>query len=1000
MDEQILKAVEIALSGTSDLGLKNQAFEFINQIKSTEEGYKSCLDILLKSINSNSPLNQEFKFFILQVIDENITKLNNEQLYELNSDLFQYLNYVINSNINDPVYLKNKFAGIMGNLFCFTYLSINPNFLKDLLALIADNNLIAIDIYSRIIIAVHTEISDKFISRSREVQDRNNLLKDQIRTNDMNLLVDNWQKILRNPELIQHNNDVLNNFLKIIGYYINWMEITLFISNDFINIIFQYLNKPDQRNETCLTLIEVISKKMKPLNKLELISLLNLTSIINSINNDDDLEFMENIAKLSNQVGLELVIVLESSELELFDSINQQFLNLWPSIFKFLSHEYDDISQQIFPFIQQYLLTCKKFNQLASIELLSSLLNKIILKMKFDDDDDGTDDESTEQFNEIRLKLKTFQDTIAILKPELFLEAIPIVINESVFANVSDFDKVNWRNLELGLFELNTFTESLRNNLINLPKQEIGNSKPYVLVQEFLIKLINSDLILKIDHPKIQLGFFELIVRHYNFLNTNINNQEVILRILELFSSPLGLFNNSEKVRLRTWYLFFRFVKLTKPTLNNSSFIENLFIKLQPLLVIKAELPTKDEDNDTVENGNFNNQLNLFESIGLLISLLSVDISLKVRMIDLIFQPLFNDLENCISNKDKVNQQLIALQAHHSLMAIGTFARGYDYDYNNKYSAEIVNKINNASQVVLITLENFAKFEIIRDAARFSFARFIPILNEEINNHLSKLVSIILAANNLRISELTNFLNFLGQIVHNFQSNDNIYQLLNDLLSPLLDKIFSLLKYNGENNEYESMPDIIRDKESLKKSYMNFISAIITNHSSSLLITETNKQKFPVILESFFVYAYNTSEPTVSKLAITQLINVVSVMGGHGGKINDPQDKYGESLPPLEGVDEYLMNKAVQLSFELPFQKLEFDLKDAQYRLVGQEIASLLKTYQEKRGDEYLTFLSNYLTNMGLSLELMTDFCTNLVKLDQRAFKKYFITFVTELKGK
>ena len=87
------------------------------------------------------------------------------------------------------------------------------------------------------------------------------------------------------------------------------MEITLFISNDFINIIFQYLNKPDQRNETCLTLIEVISKKMKPLNKLELISLLNLTSIINSVNSDDDLEFMENIAKLSNQVGLELVIV-------------------------------------------------------------------------------------------------------------------------------------------------------------------------------------------------------------------------------------------------------------------------------------------------------------------------------------------------------------------------------------------------------------------------------------------------------------------------------------------------------------------------------------------------------------------------------------------------------------------------------------------------------------------------------------------------------------------
>jgi len=992
MKQQIHQAVEIALSGTADPNLKNQAFEFINQIKSTEEGYKSCIDILLDS--TSQPINEGLKFFIFQVIDENIEKLSNEQLFKLNAQLFKILSEYISNAVTDPIYLRNKFAQLFGKIYCFVYLNIYPNFFKDLINnVLATNNQLAIDYYTRIVISIHYDIGDKFISRSREVQERNNLLKDAIRVNDMDSLVDTWYKILQNPN---NSSEILNNTLKIVGQYINWMEIGLFVSNDFINSILLYLTKNEQKNETCLTLIEIISKKMKPSNKLELISLLNLTNIINSIdlNSDDEVEFMENIAKLLNQIGQEVLIVLENQP-DLINQVNEQLFKLWPLIFSFLSHEYDDVSQQVFPFIQQYLLLCKKYPELSSIELLSTLLNKVVLKMKYDDDDDGIDDED-EQFLEIRSKLKNFQDTIAVLKPELYLEAIPIVINESIF---NSGNKEDWRKFELGLFELHTFADTLRNNLINLPKNEISQSEPYSIFQEFLVKLINSDFIININHPKIQIGFFEIIVKHYNFLNSQSNQQLLVHRILEIFTSPFGLFNEIEKVRLRSWYLFFRFMKLTKPALSNTVFVETLVVKLQPLLTIKAELPTKDEDDDIVENGNFNNQLYLFESSGLLISLMNdASVQMKLKLIDLTFQPLFNDLEKCIgsSQQAKVEQPLVALQAHHSLMAIGTFSRGYDHDYQNKYSQEIIGKINNAAQVVLITLENFPKHEKVRDAARFAFARFIPILKTQINIHLTKFVTLILAANNLKVTELGDFLSFLGQIVHTYKTDDNIYQLLNNLFTPLINKVFEMLKTNSVDEQL--IPDLLRDKNLLKKSYMNFISAIIINHSSSLLVTETNKQKFPEILTSLFEYAYDLSDTTVSKLAVTQLTNIVNIFGD-GGRIFDPEDKYSDSLTPVEGVEEFLMNKVTQLSFELPFQNLEFDLKDAQYRLIGQEISMLLKSYQLRKGDPYLSYLSSYLTNMGLSQELMNDFGTNLVKLDSRAFKKYFITFVTQLKG-
>lgn len=998
MDQQIQQAVLIALSGTADVSLKNQAIEFVNRVKSTEEGYNSCLKILNDSVEvkPSSTLDESLKFFIYQVIEENIEKLSPEQLFKLNKDLFHILSIYINQSINDANYLKNRFASLFGKLFCFVYLQIDPNFIKNLHKLISNGDQLSIDYYTRIIIAIHYEIGDKFISRSKDGQDRITLLKDSIRLNDMNTLVSTWSNILSNPT--NKSSEILSNTMIIIGQYISWMEISLFIDNKFINTIFQYLDKQDQRNDTCQTLVEIISKKMKPTNKLQLISLLDLTTTINSIDlhGDDDIDFMENVAKLLNQIGIELIIALENQP-DLLPQTNEQLLKLWPLVFNLLSHEYDDVSQQVFPFIQQYLLLSKKITSLNSLELLTTLLDKIILKMKYDEDEDGlNDDEDDGSFDEIRSRLKTFQDTIAVLNPDLYVEAIPIIINDSIFNSDT---KVNWRKFELGLYELGNYADSIRNNLINLPKGLILQSKPYMIFKEFLVKLIESDYIINVNHPKIQLKFFELIVKHYSFLPSQENQRALVSRLIEIFSSPLGLFNDNEKVRLRSWYLFFRFVKLAKPSLDNEAFVENLISKIQPLVVIKAELPTKDEEEDVIDNGIFNSQTHLFESLGTIISLIPDELlPVKLKLLDVCFQPLFSDLEKCISVSDQIKQSnpLVVLQAHHSLMAIGTIASGATYENSIKFHEQFISKIDNAAQVVLITLENFPKHETIRDASRFAFARFIPILKNHINIHLSKLVTLIISANNLKINELSDFLGFLGQIIHNYKADDSIYQLLNSLLLPVIGKIFEMLNANSEDEKL--IPDIIRDKYVLKKAFMNFLSAIVLNHSSSLLITETNKQRFPDILSALFEYAYDLNETTVSRLAITQLINMINIFG-NGGKINDKEDKYSENLPSIDGIDEFFMNRITQLSFELPFQREEFDLKDAQYRLIGQEISLLLKTYQIKRGDEYLQYLSTYLINMGLSENLTNEFGNNLIKDDPKTFKKYFINFVTHLKG-
>lgn len=988
MDQQIQQAVDIALSGTADAGLKTQAYQFINEVKSTEQGYKTCVELLLASPTSKP--SDGLKFFILQVIDENMEKLGDQQLFELNKSLFGYLNEQIAAGAADEIYLRNKLGDIFGRLFCYVYPSLNCDFLGHFYGLIAGQSTLALDFYLRVLISIHLEVGDKLISRPKETQERNNGLKDLIRERDMATMVASLKTILRDSKDLV----VLVNALKVVGQYIDWMEILLFMQDGLLNTIYDFLNVNALRNQACLTLIEIISKKMQPANKLLFISLLDLTSLISSTLNDDDLDFTENLARLANQIGLEMTIVLESDS-SLAQEINTQLFKLWPIVLKLLAHEYDDVSQQVFPFIQQYLIVSKKVPSISSAELLSTLLENIFLKMKYDADSDGFDtSDDDDQFAEMRAKLKFFQDTIAALNPVLYTEMMPRIISRSIFEN----ELGPWVQVELGLYELSNFADSLKNNLINVPKTEISTSRPYQMVQDFLVKIINNFHL--INHPKNQLAFFELIIRHFstkNFTNTtNTTLQELILKIIELFSD-FGLFNGIESVRLRCWYLFFRFVNATKPKLR-TYFLENLLMKIQPLLVIKAELPTRDEDDDWVENGNFNNQLYLFEALGMLVTLTESE-ETCAKCVDIMFQPLFGSLEACITRADKDVNSLIPLQTHHSLMAIATIIKGLDTQTPGKsqtvkMNLEVVVKIGNAAQVVLISLENFNKFESVRDAARFAFARLVPVLGVQSSVHLSKLVSLILAAPNLKMQELGDFAGFIGQMVHLFKNNAAIFQLLNDLLTPMVQKIQQVLQLEDEN-----YPDLVREKYGLKRSLLAFISILVLNNQFSLLLTETNKAIFPSILKAIVEYSFDMSDPTTAKAAVVQLTNVISMLGCRNGKLVDEKDKFAETVGAVVGIDDFLMDSAMKICFEGPFQNPDFDIQDAQIRNVAQELSSVLKVYQQNLSEqEFVNFVGRYLSTMGLGQDMANDFCTKLVEMDGKAFKKYYVSFLSELK--
>lgn len=1051
MIHQIQQAVGIANSSTADLVLKKQALEYIGQAKSSDNAAH-----LFSSLLQDSNSDDLCKFVALQVLSDLVSESNKDQLFFTKTAIIEFLRGKVSQDARDPEYVRNKIAELVSRLFYYMYGEVNGNlwstYFQDLIQLFglgplqngvsSEYSVLSLDYFLRISLAINSEIADQTFVRSKEIQVKNNCLKDTMRLQDVQLLTSLWFHVLKTVQQQQQQYELAGLTLSCIGSYISWVDVNLIVNSEYIGLIYHYLDFPQSKVSCSQCLCEIISKKMKPGDKLALLGMLNLTDKVVSIG-DDDIEVHEQLAKLASSVGVELSIILEqcnegnaSSETQAIASAaDQQILRqVSPLVLKFMAHEYDSVTQQCFNFLSQYLAFLKKLFAIGGkpgsavamnskrlpldqehLEFLNLLIAVCMKKMKIDETCDEDSIDEIDEFNEtIRSKLKVFQDSIAIINPSIYMDNMSKHI-ETLMAST------DWRDLELATYQMHNFAESVKNNLFGLNKNEITNSQPHIFMSKCMATLLSSTVLFQINNPLIQISFFELVVRHYSFLDST-NKDEVTL--LNVFCSEFGMFNNRERVRLRTWYLFTRFIKSTKPKMV-TGVLSQLLSKITPLLIVKTVPPVSNSpDIDTT----FDNQLYLFEGVG---TLIGANADLNYEILDNILTPLFSDLETCISSQVKSPE--IVLQTHHVLMAIGTIARGVhaglvpENQVNNPQVStklihrSLIEKFSNIAEVILVTFSYFNKYETIRDAARFSFARLTPILNNEIIPFASRLISIFLNSE-LKALEMNDFLGFLGQIVHMFHTDDNCYQLLNNLLTPVIKKVFDLIIQMDQESTVETssgsaatsakvsngknvvVTDSFRDKVMLKKAYYSFLQSFITNNVTSLLLTETNRNVLPLVLTDLLTYTPEEINETSSmKLSMNVLVSFIKFFGT--GICTDPKDRNANNFNKLDGLNEFFISKAIPLVFEIPFKPdYGFNINDGSCRVVACDLSRLLKAVCIINGDindnACLKYLADvYFPQVQFPSQLSMEFVQALATYNEKSFEKYFVNFITNMKS-
>lgn len=396
----------------------------------------------------------------------------------------------------DTLVIQNKFIQTITNLFTSLYASGWKSFFDDLLSLTSKENSSARDnapgviFYLRILNSVHDEIADVLIPRSPEEQRESNILKDLVRERDVAKITSSWQDIL--VEWQSRNDTILELALSAVGRWVSWIDISLVINDSLLGLLFGLVSQPQGstldvrldrfRHAAISTFTEIVGKKMKAEDKLELITVLKLSNVISELisstalqelrsTSNYDTDLAEAVAKLVNNTACDIIKVLDT-DIATTNQVKRQANDLLqiflPYVLRFFSDEYDEICSTVIPALTDLLTFFRKESKSRGVlapqytVMLSPILDAIIVKMKYDETSTwGNEDAQTDEaeFQELRKRLQVLQQAVAVVDEQLYIESIANVVATTFERLRSQRGQLDWRDVDLAMHEMFLFGE-------------------------------------------------------------------------------------------------------------------------------------------------------------------------------------------------------------------------------------------------------------------------------------------------------------------------------------------------------------------------------------------------------------------------------------------------------------------------------------------------------------------------------------------------------------
>ncbi|TVY47539.1 Exportin [Lachnellula occidentalis] len=987
MEAQVLNAIEIASTPTSDQSLNLQAINFIHELRSNASGRQACLSIFTRTPKCS----EVARLVSLDVVNNAIQaeQFEVQSLSHVKDSLLEYIRRAYGSGNRDdvdPPGLQNKLTQTLTFLFISMYKNGWEGFLDDFLALTSlqnngsRDNIVGIALYLRLLSSIHDEIADVMLSRPTSETRRNTELKDLLRARDVQKVTTSWQEIL--AQWTGRDDGIVEMTLKVVGKWVSWIDISLIVNEETLNLLFQLAGRPNPsnredkvRNAAIDTFTEIVAKKMKPSDKMNMVIFLNLGQVVSQLiaspalhdlrtTSSYDTDLAEAVAKLVNNVVFDIVKVLEDVQVdaETRSKAEQLIQSFLPLLLRFFSDEYDEICSTVIPSLTDLLTFLRKAKPIppAYSAMLSPILNAIVQKMRYDETSSwGNEDEQTDEaeFQELRKRLQILQKSVAAVDEALYIDILSNVIGNTFQRLDQQGGQMDWRDLDLALHEMYLFGE------LTLPNGGLyAKSRPSNVAAERLIVMMS-----KMVESGKTVESLRLLIRQFNY------------SIWKSASDTVRSSRIKPDTYLKYWSILsdLSTMGIAESGHAPGNVAETVIQSIIDLLPIKAELPSESSADDDMSSDQsdhsadaaFTGQLYLFEAIGCISSTSTIPVEKQVLYARTILEPLFSDIQRTLPLASSGDAQA-TLQIHHIIMALGTLAHGFsDWTPGNPATAhlaplkEVSEEFNRAAEAILIALEALRASFDVRTAARASFTRLMGVLGIGMLPLLPRWIDGLLSQSSSK-DEMAMFLRLLDQVVFGFKKE--IYSVLDSLLTPLLQRVFA-----GLAEPITGTDDEIQLAE-LRREYLTFVQIILNEGLGAILVSDSNQQFFEPLIISVTTLAKTVNPDTgnlsASRLAFSVLTRMADLWGGPNIAIISPEPM--PSLPPspaFPGFDRFLIERFHPICWEVLRDPQFRPVTDAQIKQVLNEIAGLEQIIYTKTGDMFLQHLQgSFFPAMGI----------------------------------
>lgn len=385
-------------------------------------------------------------------------------------------------------------------------------------------------------------------------------------------------------------------------------------------------------------------------------------------------------------------------------------------------------------------------------------------------------------------------------------------------------------------------------------------------------------------------------------------------------------------------------------------------------------------------SGEFDSQVYLFECVGYLISLDSVNVQKQAELLNILTSPLLARIQAIMAFAEFNSIDMILVWELSDLItAVGSISKGFpDYKPTTHAQQPWTESWKSTLQGVLIVLGKLNQHPSIREASRFALQRMAGCMGPELLDYIPVFFSSgLLSADSA--SELTDFLPFIGLMVHKFKH----------LIGPMLTELWQPLR--AKTGEFLSQPPIGTDDTfnliALRRADLTLLATLFNSELDTTLTVPVNLPSLPSLLDQILACMDDISDLPTKKLVYSLLSKMIYCWTGSADSPTQNSVNPIKETPnikrPLQGFDSFVYERIVPITFT-PLATA-FPLSDAAAQSVLTEIAILHQTAAQSLGPSYIAYLSQkYLPSLSCPQSTINDFMESIGK-DKREFRTYLL---------